>query len=192
MSVKSFMGHFPRLVHASQSFRIGSNMPILPRMAHPAKSSFEIRAAQVREAAAICSVLRRSIIELCVLDHQNNPARLEEWLANKTPENVASWIADPDHCLFVAAAGQTVLAVGGVRASGEITLNYVSPDGRFRGVSRAMLRQLEQTVRELGLSRATLTSTLTAHDFYLAAGYADCGTKAYETGDWPRMEKAIA
>ena len=38
----------------------------------------------------------------------------------------------------------------------------------------------------------TLTSTLTAHDFYLAAGYADCGTKAYETGAWPRMEKALA
>ena len=64
----------------------------------------------MREAAAICEVLRRSIIELCVLDHQNDPVRLAEWLANKTPENVASWIADPDNRIFVAVAEGKVLA----------------------------------------------------------------------------------
>ena len=161
-------------------------------MTVPAKSSFTIRAAEPRDAAAMCGVLRRSIIELCVRDHQNDPARLAEWLADKTPGQVGGWIAHPGNHLFVAVSDDLILAVGGLNAKGEITLNYVSPDGRFRGVSRAMLLRLEQALREKGHRRATLTSTLTAHDFYLAAGYADCGTKAYETGAWPRMEKALA
>jgi GNAT superfamily N-acetyltransferase len=161
-------------------------------MSSDAKPSFEIRAAQLREAAAICEVLRRSIVELCERDHRNEPARLAEWLANKTPENVANWIANPEACMFVAVAGDRILAVGSLLGGGEIALNYVSPDGRFQGISRAMLRTLEQTALDLGLRRVTLTSTFTAHDFYLAAGYADDGTtKAYETGDWPRMAKEL-
>jgi len=140
----------------------------------------------------MCEVLRRSIVELCVRDHRNDPERLAEWLADKTPGQVAGWIAFPGNQLFVAAAGEAIVAVGGLNAKGEITLNYVSPDGRFQGVSRAMLQTLERALREKGHRRATLTSTLTAHDFYLAAGYADCGTKAWETGAWPRMEKALA
>jgi GNAT superfamily N-acetyltransferase len=157
-----------------------------------AKPPFAIRAAQMREAAAICEVLRRSIVELCERDHHNDPARLAEWLADKTPENVANWIANPETCMFVAAAGETVLGVGSILASGEIALNYVSPDGRFQGISRAMLRTLEQTARELGQTRVALTSTFTAHDFYLAAGFADDGTlTAYETGGWPHMQKEL-
>jgi GNAT superfamily N-acetyltransferase len=161
-------------------------------MTVPAKSSFTIRAAEPRDAAGMCEVLRRSIIELCVRDHQNDPARLAEWLADETPEQVAGWITHPGNRLFVAAAGDAILAVGGLSSKGEITLNYVSPDGRFQGVSRAMLQTLEQALRENGHRRATLTSTFTARDFYLAAGYADCGTKTYEIGAWPRMEKALA
>ena len=56
-----------------------------------------------------------------------------------------------------------------------------------------VLQRLEQTARELGHRRVALTSTFTAHDFYLAAGYADDGTQtAYETGDWPHMQKELA
>ena len=157
-------------------------------MSEPAKPSFEIRAGEPRDAAAACEVLRRSIIELCVRDHENDPVRLSQWLANKTPGHVAGWIADPQNRLLVAATDDAILAVGSATTNGEITLNYVSPDGRFRGVSRAMLRALEQVLRDQGYLAATLTSTLTAHDFYLAAGYRDCGLSADK---WPRMEKAL-
>jgi GNAT superfamily N-acetyltransferase len=161
-------------------------------MTPAAKPSFEIRAAQMREASAICEVLRRSIIELCVNDHQNDPRRLAEWLANKTPENVAGWIANPDNCMFVAVAEGNILGVGSVRSSGEIALNYVSPEARFQGVSRAMLRTLEETARDLGCQRVTLTSTFTAHDFYLAAGYVDYKHETWEGRDWGLMEKKLA
>jgi hypothetical protein len=47
---------------------------------------------------------------------------------------------------MVAVDGGIILAVGPVTDTGKITLNYVSPDGRFRCVSRALLRALEARV----------------------------------------------
>src|SRR5262245_21723784 len=160
-------------------------------MVQAAKSSFQIRRARAADAGAMCEVLRRSIIELCVQDHQNDPVRLSEWLANKTVAHVTGWIADPANRVFVATAGENVLAVGCVRTTGEIMLNYVSPDARFLGISRAMLDTLECTAREMGCSRLTLTSTFTAHDFYLAAGFADYRHEDWMGRDWPLMEKLL-
>src|SRR5207253_1428423 len=97
----------------------------------------EIRDALAEDALAACEVLRRSILELCVADHGNDPAILKHWLSNKTPEIVASWIAHPETSMLVATEDDTILAVGSVTNAGVITLNYVSPDARFRGVSRA-------------------------------------------------------
>jgi hypothetical protein len=46
----------------------------------------ESRRARVEDAAAACDVMRRSITELCLADHANDPTILEAWLANKTPD----------------------------------------------------------------------------------------------------------
>ena len=100
---------------------------------------------------------------------------LAPWLSNKTPEIVASWITQLNSSLLVAVEGDTILGVGAVADKGEITLNYVSPDARFRGVSRGLLRALEARARERGNTRCHLLSTETAHRFYLAAGYRDDG-----------------
>ena len=135
----------------------------------------EIRDAVAADAAAACEIIRRSITELCVADHRHEPAILERWLANKTPEIVASWIAQTGSSVLVAVESGVILAVGGVTGGGEITLNYVSPDARFRGVSRAMVRALEARAIEQGNSRCTLFSTETARRFYQGAGYAEDG-----------------
>ena len=50
----------------------------------------EIRHAVAEDPPAACEVLRRSIAELFVADHGNDPEILGRWLANKTPEIVAS------------------------------------------------------------------------------------------------------
>ena len=135
----------------------------------------EIRDALPDDAPAACAVLRRSISELCIADHRNDPVILGRWLANKTPDIVASWIANPQNSVLVAIEAGNILAVGAVTDAGEITLNYVSPDARFRGVSRALLRGLEARARERGNSQCTLVSTDTALRFYLAAGYSLTG-----------------
>jgi GNAT superfamily N-acetyltransferase len=133
----------------------------------------EIRDAVIDDARAACQVLRRSISELCIADHGNDPTILMRWLSDKTPEIVASWIADPKASVLVAVERGTILAVGSVTDAGEITLNYVSPDARFRGVSRALLGALEARAIQRGNLRCALTSTETARRFYNANGYIE-------------------
>jgi len=130
-----------------------------------------IRAARPDDAAAACHVLRRSITELCVEDHRNDEAFLARWLGNKTPENVRSWIADSH--VFVAEEDDRIVAVSALTNSGHITLNYVSPDARFRGISKALVREMEQKAAELGRRICTLESTKTAERFYRALGYRE-------------------
>ena len=135
----------------------------------------KIRDATPEDAEAACDVLRRSISELCVADHRDDPAILGAWLGNKRPDIVAAWARQPGNSLLVAVEGDAILAVGSVTDAGEITLNYVAPDARFRGVSRALLAALEARAAERGNVRCTLTSTETAHRFYRSAGYVDDG-----------------
>jgi GNAT superfamily N-acetyltransferase len=115
-----------------------------------------IRDAVPEDAPAACEVVRRSISELCSADHHNDPVILGRWLANKTPEIVASWIVKPANPVLVAVESGSILAVGAVTDAGEITLNYVSPDARFRGVSRALLIALETRAQQWGKERCTL------------------------------------
>ncbi len=152
-----------------------------------------IRDAAPDDAVAACHVLRESISRLCVADHGNDPAILNAWLANKTPEIVAAWARQPGNSLLLAIEGDAILAVGSVTDAGEITLNYVAPVARFRGVSRTLLKALEARAMERGNSRCTLTSTETAHRFYLSAGYRDDGapTGEFGTSSGYRMSKQI-
>ena len=150
-----------------------------------------IRHAEPDEAVAACHVLRESISRLCVADHHNDPAIA--WLANKKPEIVAAWARQPGNSLLLAVDGDAVLGVGSVTDAGEITLNYVAPDARFRGVSRALLKALEARAVERGNTRCALTSTETAHRFYQSAGYVDDGapTGKFGPGSGYPMSKAI-
>jgi GNAT superfamily N-acetyltransferase len=63
----------------------------------------------------------------------------------------------------------------GVTDGGEILLNYVSPDARFRGASGALLAAMEARASERGATRCTLISTETARRFYQARGYEEIG-----------------
>ncbi len=133
----------------------------------------EIRDAKPEDAAAICDVLRQSVTNLCIGDHKNDPAILGAWLGNKTPETLKSWIEDTSSQMLVATEGDEVLAVGGIMDTGEITLNYVLPSARMRGISKRMVQALEARAKESGAIACTLNSTGTARRFYLAMGYAE-------------------
>ena len=135
-----------------------------------------IRRAVARDAEPASLVLRRSISELCNRDHENDPAVLASWLANKTPEKFEEWSGAADQmCLVATGDDGAILGIGLLSKAGEIKLNYVSPDARFHGVSTALIRAMEAEARSLGISRITLNSTATAHRFYLARGFRDEG-----------------
>ena len=153
-----------------------------------------IRDARPEDAQAACEVMRRSIAELCFADHHDDPDILRQWLANKTPEIVGSWIGNPANSTLVATEAGVVLAVGLVRGLGEIELNYVSPDARFRGVSRLMMKALEARAIEKGALRCTLVSTETARRFYDAIGYVEDGPpigKFGTTGSYPMSKQLM-
>lgn len=154
-----------------------------------------IRRACIADAASACEAMRRSIAELCGADHHDDPAILRPWLANKTPETWAQWLAYEANTVLVAVENQTVLSVGIVRNDGEITCNYVSPEARFRGVSKAMLARLEATAREFGNDCCNLISTETARRFYRASSYQEVGvpqSKFGTTGSYPMLKRFAA
>jgi N-acetylglutamate synthase-like GNAT family acetyltransferase len=142
---------------------------VLFRWAKEAVNSMRIREARSDDAPAACVVLRRSITELCHADHGGNEGLLEKWLSNKTLDNVTRWIVQSH--VVVAEESGTILGVAAMRDSGQITLNYVSPDARFRGVSKALMLRLEARARTLGLTECVLETTRTALRFYQSLGY---------------------
>ena len=137
----------------------------------------EIRAAVPADAAAIADVLRRSIIELCHADHGGDPTVLARWTQNKTPENALAWMNAPGQAMLVAIEAGRLAAVGLVTSEGEVRLNYVAPEARFRGISRALMAALEVRARAFGASLCTLTSTATARRFYRSGGYVEAGVE---------------
>ena len=144
------------------------------------------------DAGALSELLCRSITELCSADHRNDPDVIARWTANKSPEYMMMWIRNPRHFLVIAERDQEPAGVGCISDDGEVLLNYVSPDHRFCGVSKAVLDHLEEALAERGITRASLTSTKTAHQFYRKARWVDCAEPEVMFGltGYP-MEKLI-
>jgi GNAT superfamily N-acetyltransferase len=147
------------------------------------EKTMKIRTADREDASKVCKVIRASIEELCVADHQGDNAILDRWLANKTPETVVAWLGNPDNINLVAVDdNDTILAAGCVRRDGTLLLNYVSPQARFRGISSCLLAALEDAARSEGNARCALESTKTAHRFYQERGYSDVGEHGSKFG----------
>jgi len=153
-----------------------------------------IREASAADADEICRLLRRSIAELCLPDHQGHAATLEGWLSNKTPANVGAWIASPDMHVWVFMRADIMAGVGMLSGAGEIMLNYVAPEARFTGVSAALLAHMEAFAAAHRLSSLRLTSTWTARDFHLARGYEPEKEEAdiFDSEDGCELVKCIA
>jgi GNAT superfamily N-acetyltransferase len=133
----------------------------------------QIRSARHDDAEQACEVVRRSITELCHADHRGDAPTLALWLANKTPDNMRRWI--DQHCGFVATDGAAIVGIAVLKRTGEIVLNYVSPDARFHGVSKALIARVEACACEHGIETVTLQSSATAIRFYLSTGYHSLG-----------------
>ena len=70
-----------------------------------------IRKATSEDAEAACSVLVRSIKEICAPYYENDEEILAQWLENKTPTNVRRWI-ESDRSYCVVAVNGSGLVVG--------------------------------------------------------------------------------
>ncbi|MES2149582.1 MAG: GNAT family N-acetyltransferase [Pseudomonadota bacterium] len=135
----------------------------------------DIRTATAEDAFAACAVLRRSITECCVQDHQHKPEILDAWLGNKTAQNVASWVAAPSNFTLVAECDGSVVGVALLTQAGKLSLCYVLPEALHCGVGKALLDGVEAQARAWGISVLRLHSTATASQFYARNGYIQAG-----------------
>jgi GNAT superfamily N-acetyltransferase len=145
-------------------------------------TAFTVRHAEAADAQAATTVLRHSITEICVADHQNDTATLERWLENKTPEQFLAWLAYDENYTVVAAAAREISGVGLLHRSGEVRLCYVRPEMQYRGIGTAILLDLEAHARVWQLKRLVLESTAGARGFYELYGYVSVGLPKLEFG----------
>ncbi|MES2258605.1 MAG: GNAT family N-acetyltransferase [Pseudomonadota bacterium] len=137
--------------------------------------SLEIRIAVPDDAFAACNVLRRSIVECCVLDHRNDETILAAWLGNKTPQMVASWFESPTNHSLVAVADGEVVGVSLLTGAGKLALCYLLPEARHQGAGKAMLAKMEETACNWGVKALQLHSTATGEAFFAGQGYIRSG-----------------
>jgi len=151
-----------------------------------------LRVADTNDAVRLSELLCSSIRELCEADHGNKPDVIAAWTANKTPENLVGWIGNSRLTLILAERNQEPAGLGGICHDGEVLLNYVTPSHRYSGISDAILRRLEDELVRQGIENARLTSTETAHQFYLDRGWRDTGEPERKFGvvGFP-MEKTL-
>ena len=134
-----------------------------------------VRQAEPEDAEAAVEVLRRSITELCTADHCGDANTIATWLANKTPKNFRSWLANAENFCVVAEQGDRLLGVGLIHRSGKIRLCYLAPGSQRQGIGRAIYLALEEQAKAWGLSGLNLESTFSARAFYESVGYRSEG-----------------
>ena len=130
-----------------------------------------IRPALPSEAEAAIDLVRRSITQLCVEDHQNDPMTLQGWLANKSAKNMRAWIETPGSFAFVADRDGAMAGVGVYTGAGDLMLLYVEPEARFSGISSALLAHMEESARALRLPSLHVSASRAARRFFLERGY---------------------
>jgi len=123
-----------------------------------------IEIAQKKDAQAILRVIENSIYE-CLLDHQNDPEIIKEWLSNKTVENVSVWIENSYS--FIYKQDDEIVGFILLSKSGGLLLNYILPEKQGIGLGSVLLKYICDIARSNNIPKITLESTLTAKKFYL-------------------------
>ncbi|QER40942.1 GNAT family N-acetyltransferase [Acinetobacter suaedae] len=122
-----------------------------------------IEIAQQQDSKEILNVIKQSI-ESCSLDHDNNQNVIDEWLSNKTEENIINWINNSYSYVYKKdnkIVGFILMSKGGV-----ILLNYVLPDYQGDGIGSAMVDFIISLSSSYQIDKIKLESTLTARKFY--------------------------
>jgi GNAT superfamily N-acetyltransferase len=133
-----------------------------------------VRQARPADAEVTCLVVRESIQQCCVEDHENDPARVSAWLRNKTPQNFVAWTERDDLYCVVAESEAGVVGFSMASIQGELLLCYVAPAALYQRVGKAVLQEIERWAGAARLTELRLESTKTALPFYKRNGYVAC------------------
>jgi GNAT superfamily N-acetyltransferase len=135
------------------------------------QTTIHIRTAVLSDAAAVCDLLRNSILQSCIQDHKNDSVILSAWLGNKNTDTVGTWLASPSNYPVVAEMDRQIVGIALLTNKGKIALFYVSPNLQHAGIGKRMLRALEEQATAWNLSMLQVASTSTAQTFFLQQHY---------------------
>jgi GNAT superfamily N-acetyltransferase len=139
------------------------------------QTPLHIRPANHSDAAAVCDLLRDSILESCIQDHKNDSAILGAWLGNKNADIVGAWLVSPSNYALVAEASGKIVGIGLLTSKGKIALLYVSPGMQQAGIGKRLLSALEEQACAWRLPVVQIASTITARSFFLQLHYSEQG-----------------
>lgn len=126
----------------------------------------KIRKAKPEDALKIRNAHVASIRGICSKDYTAKQIRV--W-SNRKPESYRKALAAGES-MFVAQVGDRVVGFS-VTHEGEIRAVYVHPQYVGRGIGKKLLSAVESSAKRRGFKTATISSSLTAHCFYLSQGY---------------------
>lgn len=145
-----------------------------------------VRPATPVDALGMAELRQRSIRELCRADHGDDPAAIAAWVGQ--PDKFVRIMEWPENVLLVAELDGTLAGLAGLHGD-MVTLNYVDPAYRFRGVSKALMVAAEARLRDDGVTVGRLHSTATALPFYRSIGWIETGPGTRDEGT--PMEKRL-
>ncbi|MFW2176806.1 MULTISPECIES: GNAT family N-acetyltransferase [unclassified Moraxella] len=132
-----------------------------------------IKPANPTNAEIIAQVICDSI-RACHADHHDDPIEIASWTANKTADNVRTWL-EQNYAVNALdnqnIGNKNIVGVAMLSPKGELLLNYVLPTHQGKGVGKAMLNAICDYAKNQNLSQIYLESTKTAKEFYQAQGF---------------------
>lgn len=137
---------------------------------------FSVRLATPQDAVKIRNLHIASIRKICSADYSQD--QIDAWSAYRPAERYRKAMADGE-IMFVAEKGSQIIGFAAFH-SDKINAVYVRPGHTGLGVGAALLKTVEQQMRNSAISTAKLSSSLTAKQFYLAHGWQNTGETVYE------------
>ena len=101
-------------------------------------------------------MLLATITELCRAELNNGQHELADWIEKKSN---AAWVSREGARTFIAESEGEILGVGMVDLRGGILLCYVRPDARFFGISKVILKSLDEFARSKHVQKCSLEIT---------------------------------
>ncbi len=133
--------------------------------------NYEVRQSVSSDSTMVVEVLQRSILDVCGRDYGYDKSILNNWIENKTVDNVTSWIHHAELLSFSCLSEKTVIGFSLANIKGEILLLYVLPAFVGKGVGKLLYSSMEDSLKECGVTRVVSHSTITAKPFYLKMGF---------------------
>ena len=150
--------------------------------------NLNIREATKADARSMAALRAASIRALCEPDHHGDEAAIKRWVG---ADDKFEQLLARDDLTLIAVELDDQLAGLGAMSGDRVTLNYVHPDFRFRGVSKAIMQTLESRMVAHGVLRGVLDSSVTALRFYQAIGWKKDGPADPESGQQPMSKDLL-